>query len=417
MYRYVDGVYAQDGVEMLLRRAIEAEVLFSHGEDYLSKGMEEEVLHRLTVGAGALEERPERGWLNVANGRLNVLTGDLEPHSPRHRTTLKLPVVYDKSASCPGIEAFCAQVFPADALAAGVPFQVVAHVRLPPAGDRQGHPAAGAGREREGRRSCDIVQAFVGMANASHVSLQRIGSSNYATADLRGKVLNVCSDLPSQRLDDSGDFKTIVSGEVIRAERKFKPAFDFVPFCRLLFSANNLPESVDVSAGYFRRWYMIPFGVSFAPGTPLRREREELLAELLTPQEMSGLLNMVIPHLRRFLAGAQPAVTDSMTELIEEFVAISDPFPNWLHASLQADPQGWLETASISQRYSERMARRGRDYSPSPQAVGAAIEEAFPGARRTQRRAGGSGSGTQANVAGRRKWGWQGVSWRLGLTP
>ena len=75
--------------------------------------------------------------------------------------------------------------------------------------------------------------------------MQRIGDNPFATADLRGKLLNICTDLPSQRLDDSGDFKAIVSGETIRAERKHQPAFHFVPYCRLLYSANNLPESVD----------------------------------------------------------------------------------------------------------------------------------------------------------------------------
>ena len=416
LYVYEDGVYRYDPGELRLRLVIQAEILNVFGVAYLKPEVVNDVLYHLRVNVPDLDPVPRRGWLHVLNGRLNVLTGDLEPHDPAHRTTTLLPITYDKSATCPAIEQFCAQVFPADAMALGVPWQVVAMCSCPLQGIDKAILLLGPGENGKGIY-LEIVQAFVGAANASHVSLQRIESSNYATADLRGKVLNVCSDLPSSRLEDSGDFKAIVSGEAIRAERKFKDAFDFVPFCRLLFSANNLPESVDTSTGYFRRWYLIPFGVSFAPGNPQRREREELLAELLTPQELSGLLNAMLPHLRQFLAGAQPAVTDSMTELIEEFVAIADPFPNWLQGALQADPQGWVQTALIAQRYAERMARRGRDYTPSPQAVGDAIAEAFPGSKRTQRRAGGSGSGAQANVAGKRKWGWQGVSWRLGHTP
>lgn len=413
LYLYEQGVYRLDDVAMRLRASIESEVLATYGEDYLDLHMEKEVLHRLTVQARVLPPAPPPGWLHVLNGRVNVRTGDLEPHSPDHGSTTLLPIVYDPAARCPAIERFCLQVFPADAMDLGVPWQVVALCALPLRGVDKAILLLGPGENGKGV-FLDIVQAFVGVENASHVSLQSIAGDKYATADLRGKVLNLCSDLPSRVLDDSGDFKAIVSGEKIRAQRKNKDAFAFAPYCRLLFSANNLPESGDTSTGFFRRWYMIPFSVSFAPGNPLRRPRGELVAELTTPMELSGLLNLALVQMRRFMAGDPPDSSPSMDEAVEEFVAISDPFPSWLEAAVRAAPQAgpmaWIETAEVIRRYRERYERRGRWQPISPQAAGAAILARFPNAVRTRKRVGGSGQA--AGTTGKQRWGWQGVEWR-----
>ena len=312
LYHYAGGVYHSRGTELFLRERISVEVL-GYGDEYLNKGIEDEVLHRLLVGADDLEERPDPWLLNVENGLLDLRTMVLRDHDPAVRTTLKLPVIYDPTADCPAIDRFMAQVFPKDAYDAGVPYQIMALCACPVHGIDKAVLLFGEGANGKGVY-LDIAQTFIGAHNTSAVSLQRIGDDRFATADLRGKLLNLCADLPSRRLEDSGDFKIIVSQETIRAQRKNQPAFDFTPYCRLLFSANNLPESADSSRGYIRRWYIIPFTQTFDPGTPLYRPRPELLAELRDPAEQSGLLNRVIPQMLHFLSGGAPTSTPSMDE-------------------------------------------------------------------------------------------------------
>jgi putative DNA primase/helicase len=41
------------------------------------------------------------------------------------------------------------------------------------------------------------------------------------------------------------------------AEYKFKDSFEFVPYSRLVFSANHLPKSQDASPAFFRRWHAV----------------------------------------------------------------------------------------------------------------------------------------------------------------
>ena len=56
----------------------------------------------------------------------------------------------------------------------------------------------------------------------------------------------------------------------LMAERKFEESFEFVPFARLIFSANHPPKSQDASSAFFRRWVVVPFERTFHAGDPAR---------------------------------------------------------------------------------------------------------------------------------------------------
>jgi len=417
LYLYRGGVYREDVLDARLRLLIQDEVLAEHGQGFLTPGLVKDVLYHLRTNAPVLEARPREGWLNCRNGLVDLVTGVLHPHTPDVLTTVQLPVDWDTGAVCPAFERFCRQVFPGDAVDAGVPLEVVALCVIPFLGVEKALLLLGIG-ENGKSIFLDVMRRLVGDENCSDVALQQIGDNRFATADLRGRLLNISTDLPSRRLEDTGSFKAIVSGEMIRAERKGQPAFRFTPYCRLLFSANNLPESADTSYGYVRRWHILPFDRQFDVGDPDRLPRRVLMEMLSTPAELSGILVAALPAMRRFLAGAQPTVTDSMQEAIEEFRDILDPFPVWLRAQLQPAPQGWVETTALVTRYKEKAGRRGQDVLLSPKAVALAMKDSFPDAEPEQRRVGGTGSGKNppgGTKLGVRLRGWRGVSWRLGL--
>jgi P4 family phage/plasmid primase-like protien len=419
LYLYRGGVYREDVLNGRLRLLIQDEVLDAHGQGFLTPELVKDVLYHLQTNAPLLEERPREGWLNCRNGLVDLVTGVLHPHTPDVLTTVQLPVDWDMNAVCPAFERFCRQVFPGDAVDKGVPLEVVALCVIPFLGVEKAILLLGIG-ENGKSIFLDVMRRLVGDENCSDVSLQRIGNNPFSTADLRGKLLNISTDLPGKRLEDSGDFKAIVSGETIRAERKHQPAFRFVPYCRLLYSANNLPGSADTSYGYVRRWHILPFDRQFDVDDPERVPRKVLMERLSTPAELSGILAAALPAMRRFLIGAQPTVTDSMQEAIEEFRDILDPFPVWLRSQLQEVGQGWVETAALVARYQEKLGRRGIEAAISPKAVAIAMKDSFPNAVPEQRRVGGTGKGGALTTAtgsktGARLRGWRGVSWRLGL--
>ena len=239
-------------------------------------------------------------------------------------------------------------------------------LRLPGEGDRQGAAAAGGGRERQGHLPRPGA-GVRGRTTPAASACRTIGERPLRDGRPAGKLLNVCYDLPSRRLEDSGDFKAIVSGEPIRAQRKNEPAFDFEPYCRLLFSANNLPESDDVSHGYFRRWYIVPFDGQTSRRATRPAPAGEIVAEtpaaqrVERPAEPGAALDAPVPG-----RGASRETSPSMDEAIEEFMAILDPFPAVAAGSRAGGrAQGWVETAANDRGATGSGASGGGGGSPS----------------------------------------------------
>ena len=83
--------------------------------------------------------------------------------------------------------------------------------------------------------------------------------NNFASADLYGVLANVCADLDASAMQSTSEFKKIVGGDPIHAERKHRDAFVFTPYARLLFSTNEPPPTPDVSRAFFDRWIVLPF--------------------------------------------------------------------------------------------------------------------------------------------------------------
>jgi putative DNA primase/helicase len=93
--------------------------------------------------------------------------------------------------------------------------------------------------------------------------LDQITGERFAAVNLYGKLENLCDDLSSRHLGDTSLFKRVVGGDPITADRKHRDPITSRPFARLLFSANEYPQSADASSGFYDRWVAIPFAADF----------------------------------------------------------------------------------------------------------------------------------------------------------
>ncbi len=139
-----------------------------------------------------------------------------------------------------------------------------------------------------------IVEALVGPQNTSHVPLQGLDKDRFAAAGLYCKMVNSFADLKQIKLSSAGTFKTLVSGDRIRAQNKFQQPFDFNNYAKLIFSANKIPESEDETYAYYRRWLILEFSKVFDDN-----KDTNLISKLTTQQELSGLLNLALVALKQ----------------------------------------------------------------------------------------------------------------------
>lgn len=109
----------------------------------------------------------------------------------------------------------------------------------------------------------EIIEKLIGSENVSHVTLQDFVSNRFSVSEIKGKLVNIVSEMTKEFLKDSSVFKQIVTGDTITVEEKFKDRHTIKPYAKHIFTANELPKVADTSNGYFRRLFIIPFEAVF----------------------------------------------------------------------------------------------------------------------------------------------------------
>ena len=68
-----------------------------------------------------------------------------------------------------------------------------------------------------------------------------------------GKLANIGHDISDQYIRDTSLLKKLITGEVVKAEEKGKPAINFVPYAMQIYSANDMPRMKDPIGAMLRR--------------------------------------------------------------------------------------------------------------------------------------------------------------------
>jgi P4 family phage/plasmid primase-like protien len=222
--------------------------------------------------------------LHVKNGWLDLDMLTLEPHTKKRFSTAKLPTAYEKNAGpVEFIQIVNAALSPEYHQ---VLFKVMGNILVKDTRFEKATMFIGDGHNRKGT----IIKAninTIGRENCCHVSPQELADDKFASAQFYNKMLNAVADLKADKINNTGRFKELVSGDVIEAQRKHAHRFSMENHAKMIFSANDIPASSDQTNAYFRRWCIIPFYKTF--------ERDPTIQERLdTDSERSGILNLMI---------------------------------------------------------------------------------------------------------------------------
>lgn len=103
-----------------------------------------------------------------------------------------------------------------------------------------------------------FITAMVGHENTSALSMHEL-SHRFYPSQLYNRLLNACGDNESLPLASIGNLKKITGGDQIMHEKKGKEPFFFVPFCKLIFSFNQLPLQLEEKSNAFYKRMRILF--------------------------------------------------------------------------------------------------------------------------------------------------------------
>ena len=283
LYAYRDGVWSDDGEQVLRERA--RQMMTSEYSTSVFRELKEQVLADLCL---------PRGEVAVKNGLLDLRERSLRDLTPEDRALYRHPVAYDPEAECPRWGEFLDQVlsdesgrkqlqeFVGYCLAGGEPWLKKALMIFGP---------TDAGKTV----FLEIVERLFGKdANAAQTP-QYLANQRWGVDQLNGMPVNIRHDVDATKLQRLGRLKEIIDGNPVTAEKKGKEPYQFKPEARHLFAANRAPERPVDDKAFWNRWLTVIFPESVPPEEQV--PKRQLLSELT--DELPGVLNWALDGLDR----------------------------------------------------------------------------------------------------------------------
>ena len=196
----------------------------------------------------------------------------------------------------------------------------------------------------------DLIKYILGDSNISALDLRELGD-RFSTAMLFGKLANIGDDIGDEFMQGSAVsvFKKIVTGNRVKAEQKGKDPFEFNPYVKLLFSANDMPRMRDKTGAVLRRLVMIPFNATF---TKDDADYDPFIKyKLIKENSIEYLIQLGIDGLKRVLENNEFTTSKKVNEAITEYEEENNPIIAFIN-EVGADAIVNQPTTDVYLRYS-----------------------------------------------------------------
>jgi putative DNA primase/helicase len=253
----------------------------------------------------------------VANGVVNLRTGELRPGHPEDRLTMRVPVEYDLKAECPRWEQFLHQVFQCDSELIGfiqraIGYSLTGSVREQALFLCYGRGANGKSVFLSSLRH--LAGDYALNIPFTVLELQQRPSLTNDLAAMAGKRLVTSSETNESTRLNEARIKALTGGDPITARFLYSESFTFQPVAKFWPAVNHLPQVRDDSHGFWRRVRVLPFRQRFSGKEADPELAQKLYAELpgILAWAIQGALNWQMVGL------APPAAVMVATEAYRE---------------------------------------------------------------------------------------------------
>lgn len=308
-----DRIYDEAATLAKAKRGDDADQLWKHARRSSNSRSIEGMLGMLRAhNPVSLEELDDdSSLLNVANGTVDLRTGDIRPHDRRDRLLHLVPHPYDPNAKCPMFERAISEMM-------GGRADLVAFLQrwfgyCLTGETREDALALFVGAGKNGKSVLlDVVSSVIGddLSCAAPESLLLVRSQREHPAELmalKGRRLVVASEIPKGSAFNEARLKALTTRDLISARGMGENFSTFRPTHKITIAANDLPHVRDASEGFWRRLRVVPFDVSFG-------ERADPLLASKLKAESAGILAWLVRGCRewqRIGLGAPLAVQEA----------------------------------------------------------------------------------------------------------
>ena len=320
-YRF-NGTYYKAITDLELEQMIHFELNAN-----LSKAARKEIIEFIKIKTQTSIENFNKTWYKIAvkNGILNLVTGELEQANKTDINTIFIPYEYDNDpVYSPRIDQFMKDITNADPIKMLFLYQIAGYCLLKKNLFEKFVICKGEGGTGKSTYMNLLHKLVGGDMNCSHIGLADF-DKDYYLASTVNKLVNIDDDVvDGKTLENTGRFKSIISGNIISVRQIYREVMDFIPYITCIFSCNRLPRIMDKTSGLYRRMILIELNNKVEKPDPQFMDK-------ITDTDMQYFLFKAVEGIKLALEEGRFRITQSEMHLLELFKRRQSPLHEWLY--------------------------------------------------------------------------------------
>lgn len=317
-----NGIYYKKITDVDIERIIHFEI-----NKNINKAGRAEIREFIKLKTQVSTDEMNKDWHKIAckNGVLNLVTSELEEPNKAIVNTICIPYEYSADAAySPRIDGFMKDITNGDIVKMQFLYQVAGYCLLKRNLFEKFFLFKGEGGTGKSTFTNLVHKLVGGDLNCSHAALDTL-DNDYYIATLKDKLVNIDDDVvDGMLLENTGRFKSIVSGNIISARQIYKEVDNFVPYATLIFSCNKLPRIMDKTTGLYRRMVLIELNHKVANPDPLFMNK-------VTEADMEYFLFKAVEGIGIAIEEGRFRITQSEKQLLEQFKRRQSAINEWLY--------------------------------------------------------------------------------------
>lgn len=296
----------------------------------LSAEDRKEIMRFLAVKTLVEPDEIDRIWNKIAvgNGVLDVVSGELSEPDREEKNTIAIPWNYNPDPPhSPKIDEFMTHISANRDGSVNIAkmqflYQIAGYCLLKK--NYFGKFFIYQGEGQTGKSTFqDLIVKMLGENNRARVGIDKM-DADYYLATLLSKLINIDDDaVDGKVLENTGRFKSLVTGNEITVRQIFKEPVTFTPFATCMFSCNKLPRILDRTSGLYRRMVIIELNNKITKPDPLFLMK-------LTARDMEYFLYKAVYWVGIALQEGGFRISQSEQELLRKFKCRQSSLNEWI---------------------------------------------------------------------------------------
>lgn len=284
-----------------------------------------EIMDYLRIKTQVSEQDFDKDWYKIAckNGIINLVNGELTQPNKTEINTIYIDYMYNPNAEYSvRIDEFMKQVTGGDILKMNFLYQIAGYCLLKKNVFEKFFIFQGEGGTGKST-FMNIIAKMCGDQNTANIGLADF-DKDYYLAQLISKLVNIDDDVvDGKTLENTGRFKSIISGNVISVRQIYQPVVKYLPYVTCVFSCNKLPRIMDKTSGLYRRIILIELNNKVEKPDPLFMLK-------LTDKDMEYFLYKSVQAIKQALEEGHFRINMSEQDLLRKFRCRQSPLNEWL---------------------------------------------------------------------------------------